>query len=147
MKATIDDKAPVVAVGEIDIDAPAGEVWDMITDIDRWPEWNPDVKSARLEGELTPGSEFKWKAGPGTIRSRLVEVDPGRSIAWTGRTMGISAVHVWRLQPTTTGTRLVTEESWDGLPARLFRSSSQKTLDTSIQTGLAAIKAAVESRR
>ena len=26
-------------------------VWSLLTDIPRWPEWNPDVKSVALEGE------------------------------------------------------------------------------------------------
>ncbi len=32
------------------IDAPAAVLWDLLTDLDRWPEWGPSVRSARLVG-------------------------------------------------------------------------------------------------
>ena len=45
--------------GEIVIDAPAKIVWDIITDPDSYPEWNPFIPAITLKSsEVTVGSEF-----------------------------------------------------------------------------------------
>ena len=142
----INEQAPVVGTGETEISAPPEVVWDVLTEIDRWPSWNPDVKSTSMDGGLVEGSEFRWKAGPGTITSVLQHVDPPRSIAWTGKTLGIRAIHVYRLEPRGERTLVSTEESYEGLPARLFRGPVQKTLDTALVDGLRYLKDEAERR-
>lgn len=138
--------APGVARGEIEVAAAPEIVWDVLTDIAGWPGWNPDVKSASLEGPLAPGMQFRWKAGPGTITSTLQRVEPPRSIAWTGRTMGIEAVHVHRLEPRGDATLVRSEESWDGLLVRLLRRSLTRSLQRAIDSGLGHLKAEAERR-
>ena len=90
----INTDAPAVARGEIEVAAPPEVVWAVLTDIAAWPSWNPDVKSAALDGPLAAGTQFRWKAGPGTITSTLQSVEAPRRIEWTGTTFGIKAVHV-----------------------------------------------------
>lgn len=141
----VDERAPVVAQGAIDIAAEPGRVWALMSSIEAWPSWNSDVKWARLDGELTPGSEFQWKAGPGTIRSTLTHVEEPSLLAWTGVTLGIHAVHVWRIERAASGTRVSTEESWSGLLPRLLSSAMTRNLQTAIDRGLNAVKAAAES--
>jgi hypothetical protein len=46
-----------------------------------------------MQGAVARGSTFRWKAGPGTITSRIERVEPPRLIAWTGKTLGIHAIH------------------------------------------------------
>ena len=70
----------------------------VISAIDQWPSWNPDVKSVELHGPVQEGTVFRWKSGPSTLTSTLQVVDPPHEIAWTGTTMGIKAVHVFRFQ-------------------------------------------------
>jgi hypothetical protein len=141
----MDRKPPVFAAGEIEIDAGLDTVWDLMATIDGWPGWNPEVKWSSLQGPLAPGSRFRWKAGPGTIASTLKRVERPHLLAWTGRTLGITAVHVWRLEPYEGKTLARTEESWRGLPASLFRASMQKRLQRSIDAGLSYLKAAAET--
>ena len=95
----INKSAPIVATGEIEVAAYPEIVWDVMAGIDRWPAWNPDVKSAHLEGEMALGSKFRWKAGPGMVTSTIQQVARPRTLAWTGNTLGINAIHVWRLEP------------------------------------------------
>ena len=33
----------------------------MISAIDQWPSWNPNVKSVALQGPVQPGTVFRWK--------------------------------------------------------------------------------------
>jgi hypothetical protein len=98
------------------------------------------------DGPLAPGSEFRWKAGPGTIVSTLERVEQPRAVTWRGRTMAIKAMHHWRLEPQDGGTRVETEESFSGLLARLFRGQLQKTLDKSLGDGLEHLKSEAERR-
>ena len=143
----INEKAPVVGRSEIEIDATPEVVWDVLTAIERWPSWNPDVKTMSMEGPLDEGSVFRWKAGPGTITSTLRRVEPPRLVAWTGQTLGIRAVHFYRLEPRDGGTFVRTEESYEGLVARLLRGSHQKTLDRALADGLGYLKNEAEQRR
>src|SRR5690606_8701102 len=141
----INRKAPVSAKRDVLVHAPRERVWDVLTDFARWPEWNPDVREVRVDGPLAPGSVFRWKAGPSQIRSRLEEVLPPERITWTGSTMGIRAVHVHVLASEGDGTRVVSEESWSGLLARLFAGRMRSTLGDSLESGLAALKARSEA--
>jgi hypothetical protein len=142
----INKDAPGVAHGEIEVDASPEIVWEVFTDINVWPSWNPDVKSAVLQGPLHAGTQFEWKAGPGTIRSTIQEVEQSRRIAWTGKTFGITAVHVYEFEPQGGGTIVESDESWDGLLVRLLRGRMTKTLQKSTDSGLRHLKAEAERR-
>lgn len=141
---TVDVSAPVSAVGSIEIGAPPQAVWEILVGIDEWPSWNPDVKWVRCSGAVEAGTEFTWKAGPGTIRSTFTHVESPRLLAWKGTTLGIHAVHVWRLDASPSGTKLVTEESWAGLLPRIASSTMTKTLQKAIDSGLEAVRATAE---
>jgi uncharacterized protein YndB with AHSA1/START domain len=142
----VNTNAPIVEGSEIEIDAPPETVWDVLTDLERWPSWNPDVKSMSFSGAIAEGSEFRWKAGPGTIVSTIRRVDRPRLIGWTGRTLGIDALHVYRLEPRDGKTFVSTEESYDGLTARVFRGPLRKTLKSALDSGLRQLKAEAERR-
>ena len=143
----IDERAPVVGSSEIEIAAAPEVAWDVLTAIEEWPSWNPKVKTASMEGGLGEGTEFRWKAGPGTITSRIEDVERPRRIVWTGKTFGIKAIHVHTLEPRNGGTLVRSEESYEGLAARLFRGRLQKTLDEALQSGLEHLKAEAERRQ
>jgi hypothetical protein len=140
----IDADAPVRAEGATYVDASLQTVWDIMVAVEQWPSWNPDVKWARLTGAVEPGAEFTWKAGPGTIRSTFTEVDAPEMLAWTGTTLGIRAVHIWRLEGSESGTKVSTEESWSGVLPRILSSMMSRALQKAIDTGLDALKAAAE---
>lgn len=142
----INGQAPVIGTSEVRIDAPASVVWTVMSTIGDWPLWNPEITAAELQGPLQPGSTFRWRSGPGEITSVLREVRPGELLEWTGRTLGIKAVHVWQIRSDGDGTVATTMESWEGLPARLLRGRSQRTLDAAIATGLVLLKAEAERR-
>jgi hypothetical protein len=80
------------------------------------------------------------------ITSTLREIDPPNEIGWTGTTMGIRAVHVFRFAPQDGGTLARSEESWEGMLASLLKAYSRKTLHRSIQSVLAALKQEAERR-
>jgi uncharacterized protein YndB with AHSA1/START domain len=142
----IDQHAPITASGSVDVSASPGEVWALLADIAQWPTWNPDVREARLDGELQPGSRFVWSSGPGRIRSVLRSVVQARELGWTGSTMGVRAVHVWRIEPTPRGSRVTTEESWSGWTIRFMHRRMEKVLREAVFHGLHNLKTEVEFR-
>jgi uncharacterized protein YndB with AHSA1/START domain len=142
----INRNAPATAEGELQIAADPQTVFAVISAIDQWPSWNPDVRSVTLQGPVQPGTVFRWKAGPSSLTSTLQVVDPPREIAWTGTTMGIKAVHVFRFQANDGGTLARSEESWQGLLASLLKGYSRKTLDKGIRSVLAHLKVEAERR-
>jgi hypothetical protein len=142
----INRQAPVVGRSELEIDAPPEAVWPVLTEFAQWPIWNADVKSMQFEGPVEPGTRFRWRAGPGTIVSVIARVEPPQLIAWTGKTFGIKAIHFWMLERRNGRTLVRTEESYDGVVARLFRGSLQKMLDSALERGLGYLKAEVEGR-
>ena len=142
----INRKAPVQFKGEIEIAADPETVWKVLATIERWPDWNPDIKSVSLDGSVAKGTKFHWKAKSWKIVSVIQNVKRARLLAWTGRMMGIKAVHTWRLEPRGAGTLVVNEESWQGLVARLLRRSLQKALDKANASGLDRLKAEAERR-
>ena len=73
-------------------------------------------------------------------------VDPPREIAWTGTTMSIKAVHVFRFVPNDGGTLARSEESWEGLIASMLRGSSRRTLARGIRSVLVHLKTEAERR-
>ena len=138
--------APATAAGETQIDANAQTVFAVLSAIDQWPSWNPDIKSVQVQGPVRLGTVFRWKAGPSSLTSTLQVVDPPREIAWTGTTMGINAVHVFRFQAKDGGTLASSEESWEGLLASLLKGYSRRTLDKGIRSILTYLKTESERR-
>lgn len=106
--------------------------------------WNPDVKAISIEGDVAPGTNFTWKAGPASIASTIQRVERPWLIAWTGKTFGMSAIHVFRLDARDGGTVVHTEESFEGWLARLLRGQMRKTLQNSLHSGLRHLKTRVQ---
>jgi hypothetical protein len=142
----INRAAPVVGTSETEVAAVREVVWEVLTGIEHWPSWNPDVRSVSMPGALSEGSEFRWKAGPGTITSTLEHVAAPRRVAWSGKTFGLKAMHVYALEARNGATLVRTEESYDGLVARLFRARLQTRLDGALESGLRHLKTEAERR-
>ena len=139
--------ASVTGQAEIHINAAPQAVWEVLTRLEDWPSWNSDVKWMRFDGPVAPGTEFRWKAGPGTIVSTIDRVEPPRYISWRGRTLTIDAYHEWWLEPRDGGTHVRTQESLSfGFVVRLLRGMLQKTFDKALADGLEHLKREAERR-
>jgi len=136
--------SPVVASAEVEIEADIEVVWEILSTIDHWPEWNADVRSAKIYGALAPGSIFVWSAGPLTITSTISQVNGPHLLAWTGKSLGIAATHIWHMESKGEGVLVRTEESWEGPFPLLFAWPAKKLLQASIESWLEQLKAAAE---
>lgn len=140
----IERDAPLTGRKETVINAPVETVWAVQTDIERWPEWNPDVSTVVLEGRLAAGSTFRWKASGLNIVSTIQELEPQRRISWTGVSLGMRAIHIWTFEPQGSSTRVTTEESLAGWMPRLIKLVSPRFLEQSLEKSLQILKARAE---
>jgi hypothetical protein len=129
------------------IHAPAATVWHILTDTDRYQDWNPFMP--RLSGRLAPGERLTITVRPGTrtmtFRPTVLAVEDGTLIRWRGR-LGMPGLfdgeHELRLEPSADGgTRFVQRESFTGL---LVPMMPRVLVDTA--TGFAAMNAALRDR-
>lgn len=142
-EGVIQADAPVKASLEIVMQAPPEKVWRILTDVNGWPKWEPDITEAQMAGPVARGTEFSWKMGGTRIRSRIALAEPNARLAWTGKAMMARAVHVWRLERVSGNKTLVkVDESMSGFALTLFYSS--KDLESSDRLWLNRLKTAVE---
>jgi hypothetical protein len=97
--------APRELRAEIDIRASAERVWEMLTDFEAFPDWNPFIRSA--SGRLEAGRRIEVVLQPPgrkatTFRPTLLRVDTARELRWLGH-VGIPGLfdgeHVFRIEP------------------------------------------------
>ena len=93
----------------IDIHAPVADIWRILIDLPRYPEWNPLV--VRVSGSLTVGKRLDVAVRlpgrrPMSFSPILIAMTPEREFRWIG-TFGISALfageHSFRLIPESNG--------------------------------------------
>jgi len=107
---------------EIVIEAPPERVWDVLTDFDRFREWNPFIREAsgriekdqRLNITLHPSGGRMLK-----IRPLVVSVEPNKELRWIGH-LGVPGIfdgqHIFELEPSgSTRTVLVQREQFGGI--------------------------------
>lgn len=141
----INQNAPLVGRKEMVIAAPLDTVWALVSELERWPDWQPDVKWIKLEGPLAPGSVFRWNSSGLNFTSTLQEVLPKRRIGWTGKTLGLNAVHNWTFEPIDdTHTRVTTEESIAGILSGIIKLLSANFMAESLESALQKLKTAAE---
>jgi hypothetical protein len=144
----IDRNAPVITRDDIVIRASLKQVWDIQTDVENWPSWQPDVDSVQRvdSGRLKPGSVFRWHVQGLDVTSTVKQVKPQRRLVWGGPANGITAVHVWTFTPTRHGVLVHTEESWAGAPVEADIPYAQAALDASLRGWLENLKRTAEAR-
>ena len=59
MKISINKNAPVVQSEEIEINAKPVKVWEVLSDIDKWSDWNRNIKNPQTLSVTSVGSKFK----------------------------------------------------------------------------------------
>jgi uncharacterized protein YndB with AHSA1/START domain len=123
--------APVSLDEERVLQASPEEVWTVLTRVRDWPRWHRGISFALLRGELEVGTVLHWRADGMRIMSRVAEVDPGRRVGWTMKTLGARGYQLWELHPDGSGgsrTRVHLRESWEGLVAAILRRTLRRTL-------------------
>ncbi len=136
---------------EIGIGAPAAVVWDVISDLDGWSDWNPVMKVA---GGLAPGNSIRVSiAAPGgkemSFEPEIVDVDDGREFRWrVKKYMGLfDAEHGFRIVPEDVGRcRFENFEVFRGVLGEAMYRRELKALETGFQAMNRMLKRETEKR-
>jgi hypothetical protein len=112
---------------EIDIEASAERVWQVLTDFSSYPEWNPFITQA--EGQAVVGGRLTLRMQPvggraATVHPTVLEATPVRELRWLGTLGGVpglmDAEHVFTLSDRPGG------PAADGSPGRVVRLTQRE---------------------
>jgi len=112
---------------EIEINASAERVWQVLTDFPTFSEWNPFVRG--VQGELRVGARLdvylRTPDGRGmNFKPKILGIEPNREFRWLGRFLmpGIfDGEHFFRIEPLEENrVRFVQQENFRGLLVPLF---------------------------
>ncbi|MCF7807061.1 MAG: SRPBCC family protein [Candidatus Marinimicrobia bacterium] len=143
----INENAALKTSQEIEIEASVGTVWNIQTNIESWPDWQPEITDAKMMGSLELGSTFTWKSGGFKLTSTINKLTENSFIGWSGKGFGASAIHTWEFIALENGNTLLrTNESMDGWLVKLLKGMMKKKLHESLDVWLKALKVASESR-
>jgi uncharacterized membrane protein len=107
----------------VTIDAPAGEVWRIMTDVTRWPEFTPTMTSVRRldDGPFGAGSRVRIKQpGIPALDWVVTELHPGTSFTWETTTAGVTIAAGHTIEPRAGGVSVVLAVTQTGLLAPLL---------------------------
>jgi len=125
----------------VEIDAPPHLVWDVFSDVERWPEWTASVTSlvGRDGSALAVGRRFAIKQpGMQKLVWKVTEIDPGSSWTWVQRSPSVRVVarHYVTAQP---GGRTLVRQQLDqrgvlgALVGRLMVKKTKRFLELEAQ--------------
>lgn len=126
-----------VAVAEVvtDIAASPGQVWEVLTDFGRYPQWATYIRE--IDGRAEPGARLRLVVTPSdrrpvVARPPVIEATPGQRLAWAAVIPGATwlpaaifgGTHEFVLTELPNGgTRLVHREHLSGLLAGLAKNA------------------------
>jgi hypothetical protein len=107
---------------QITIDATPEAVWDVLTDFDRYHEWNPFVVEACGRPQAGERLELRMRLGRATsaVRPEIIVAEPNRALEWlgaVGRRGIFDGRHRFELAAEHGKTRLDHRETFDGILA------------------------------
>jgi hypothetical protein len=135
---------------EIEIDAPAERVWQLLTDFETMPGWNPSMDEIKGEPVIGARLEVRFGSpnGKGGMRfkPKVLNVEPNRELRWLGR-LGIPGLfdgeHVFTIEPLDgERVRFVQREVFSGLLVPLLA----KSLDNGTRDAFNAMNRALKER-
>jgi hypothetical protein len=132
---------------EIEIDAPAEHVWELLTDFASYPQWNPFIRSIsgrpaeRLQARLEPPGGRAM-----TFKPKVLKAEPNRELRWLGHLLvpGVfDGEHSFTIEPLEENrVRFLQREAFKGLLVPLFARS----LETNTQRGFEDMNHALKER-
>ena len=147
MNIPINENAPVKSRNQIEIQAPIDTVWHNLTDIKNWTKWQKAVTETTVDEKIEEGTNFKWKSGGLSFKSKIHTSKRNTAFGWTGTTIGASAIHNWTfIKKDENTTIVIVEESLQGVFPKLFKGYFQNNLDKGVLTNLMELKEASEKR-
>ena len=133
----------------LETSAPPERVWQVWSDVNRWPEWNPDMKASHIEGPLKLGATGNIDTRSGCKHDVVVtHFEQGRSFelestALPGTKMAIRAT----IAPSGAGSRITQGFEPRGLLAPIVGPMMGGAILKTFNSVLNGLKTRVESGR
>jgi uncharacterized protein YndB with AHSA1/START domain len=92
----------------IDIDAAPERVWEVLSDVERWPEWTQSMTSVELlDGGFGIGQTVRVKQPrlPAAVWC-VTAFDAGQGFVWEARSLGTLTIAGHRIEPRGAGSRV-----------------------------------------
>lgn len=136
------------------IGASPAQIWQILTDLRRYPEWHPRLELLHGVGPegLEPGVVLRLRADRGRPTERefdvtVTEVARPTALAWEGGDPEVFfGRHRFTLTPAPDGTHLVDEEVFSGALAAALLGEHRAALSGAYQAAANALKAVAERR-
>jgi len=134
---------------EIEIQATAERVWQLLTDFASFPQWNPFIR--RANGEVRAGARLKVHIQPSgasgmTFQPTVLKAVPNRELRWLGRLVipGLfDGEHIFTIEPAGEDrVRFTQREIFTGLLVPLLA----RGLDTNTRRGFEEMNQALKAR-
>jgi hypothetical protein len=119
---------------EILIDSSSKRLWELITDFEDFPRWNPFIR--RATGEIKTGARLEVFIQPFgtrgmTFRPKVLKVDPNHELRWLGRLYLpwlFDGEHALIIEPSSEGSvKFIQREKFTGLLVPFTRSLLRDT--------------------
>lgn len=135
---------------EIQINANPQQVWEVLTDLGKYPEWNPFIKS--VTGEITVGGKLEVVISPPNskemvFKPTVLSANPHSEFSWLGHLLlpGIfDGKHIFTIEGDENGTVLVQKEIFKGALVPLVWKSMEKNTKEGFELMNTALKQRVE---
>ena len=131
----------------VDIAVPAGRVWAVMSDVERWHEWTPSITRVTLlrKGALAVGSRalVRQPKFPPALW-RVTELVPGRSFTWVSVAPGLRVIGRHAVELTVNGTRAVLTLELKGMVGGLWGRLTRGITERYIAFEAAGLKARSE---
>lgn len=115
ISATLLEPHTMVIEEKILIDCPAQVIYAIYTEVSQWHTWDPDTRSASLNGPFAAGSQGRLEPSQGRpITMTLTDVQPNRCFAVVGGIPGFSMRFEHELTSVATGTEAIHRVSFSG---------------------------------
>lgn len=130
----------------ITVAAPPERIFELYRDVPGWSTWDPDTRSASLDGPFQVGSRGRLTPRQGnTVPMRLTEVTPGRSFTVESRIPLFRMVFEHELTPHGHGTEVVHRVCFSGLLTPVLGRMLRRRVDAGLPVTLARLKALAEA--
>ncbi len=116
----INEDASVKDQHSIIINAPINKVWEILINMEAWPEWNDKIKNVAVEGEVAQGTNFGWTFDGKKFTSQIQSAEAPTILSWTGKSSMVKSVYVWQLEDDENQTIATLSTSMQGTFTILF---------------------------
>ena len=134
-------------IEEIDVAAPPERVWEVMSDLDRWPEWTQSVSSVKRLGDkpFAIGTKVlvrQPKLPPAVWKISTIE--SGKSFSWTSSGPAIHVTAKHSIAPLAGGSRVTLYLEYRGFVGELFARFTERITERYMSYEAEGLKARSE---